>query len=238
MDEAFELGRFLPISFNTVSEEKYIAFLWDSFEVNYSNGKYHFSFLSYHMLMMSSIYFNLWKVKNIRGNDFKNALIEFGKDEKDILNASSPFSFSLINERSVFRFLRLFSIDDEKIKRYAKQVDERNKAAHANGVIAFDSQMAIDEEISKIIDIVSEIQESLNLMIREIYFDFLKKNGDRDKWEYTDETDQVREILIHKNYFSESDIAYCSSCEIQDFLKQTDASNIQSLHDNLKNYLE
>ena len=30
MDEALELGDFLPLSFKTRSEQEYIAFLWDA----------------------------------------------------------------------------------------------------------------------------------------------------------------------------------------------------------------
>jgi hypothetical protein len=36
MEEATELGNYLAIFFKTRSEQDYIAFLWDSFETNYS----------------------------------------------------------------------------------------------------------------------------------------------------------------------------------------------------------
>lgn len=52
MEEAAELGNYLPLSFRTPSERDYIAFLWDAFESNYTNGKYQFAFLAYHMLTM------------------------------------------------------------------------------------------------------------------------------------------------------------------------------------------
>jgi hypothetical protein len=32
MEEAAELGNYLPLSFKTKSEQEYIAFLWDAFE--------------------------------------------------------------------------------------------------------------------------------------------------------------------------------------------------------------
>ena len=50
MEEAAELANYLPLSFKTPKEQKYIEFLWDAFETNYSNQKHQFAFLAYHML--------------------------------------------------------------------------------------------------------------------------------------------------------------------------------------------
>ena len=112
MDEAFEIWDYLPTSFKTSEEEKYLSFLWKSFETNYSTANYQFSFLAYHMIMMSFVYFSLWKIKTIRSEDFKNALIGFDKGtEINILKSTSPFVFSNINERKVFRFLKIIGCE-------------------------------------------------------------------------------------------------------------------------------
>ena len=66
MDEAAELGNYLPLSFKSPKEQEYIAFLWDAFETNYTHGKYQFAFLAYHMLTMSCVYFNIWQIKQTR----------------------------------------------------------------------------------------------------------------------------------------------------------------------------
>ncbi len=48
-------------------------------------------------------------------------LIGFGKDvEKSLLEATSPFVFSTVNERSILRFLKLIARDNGKIGTYAK----------------------------------------------------------------------------------------------------------------------
>jgi hypothetical protein len=44
MEEAAELANYLPLSFKTPKEQEYIEFLWDAFEMNYTNGKYQFAF--------------------------------------------------------------------------------------------------------------------------------------------------------------------------------------------------
>jgi len=36
MEEAAELGNYLPLSFKTPKEQEYIEFLWDAFETNYT----------------------------------------------------------------------------------------------------------------------------------------------------------------------------------------------------------
>ena len=39
MEEAAELGNYLPLSFKTRNEQDYIAFVWNAFETNYTHGK-------------------------------------------------------------------------------------------------------------------------------------------------------------------------------------------------------
>jgi hypothetical protein len=131
MEEAAELSNYLPLSFKTPKEQEYIEFLWDAFETNYTHGKYQFAFLAYHMLTMSFVYFNIWQIKQTEPKDFAMGLIGFGKDiEKSLLEATSPFVFSTVNERSILRFLKLIACDNSKIGTYAKLVDDRNDTAH------------------------------------------------------------------------------------------------------------
>ena len=100
MEEAAELADYLPLSFKTPKEQEYIEFLWDAFEMNHTHGKHQFAFLAYHMLTMSFVYFNIWQIKQTTPNDFAMGLIGFGKDiEKSLLDATSPFVFSTVNER-------------------------------------------------------------------------------------------------------------------------------------------
>ena len=66
MDEAVALVDYLPLSFKSQSEQRYLAFLWDAFETNYTHDKHQFAFLAYHMLAMSFVYFNVWQIKQAR----------------------------------------------------------------------------------------------------------------------------------------------------------------------------
>ncbi|MEP6637403.1 MAG: hypothetical protein ABJB97_11815, partial [Acidobacteriota bacterium] len=87
--------------------QAYIEFLWDAYQSNYENGKYQFAFLAYHMLTMCAVYFNIWQIKQNEPADFEKGLIGFGRDtEKELLEATSPFVFSTVNERSILRLLK------------------------------------------------------------------------------------------------------------------------------------
>ena len=185
MEEAAELNNYLPLSFKTRSEQDYIAFLWDAFETNYTHGKYQFAFLAYHMLTMSFVYFNIWQIRQARPEDFQKALIGFGKEiEKNLLEATSPFVFSHVKERSILRLLKLIACDNGKIGTYAKLVDDRNDTAHANGNVFCSTQAALDIKIAAILRVVEEIQTHSKPVVEHIYREFLLQNHDPDEREY------------------------------------------------------
>jgi hypothetical protein len=198
MEEAVELASYLPLSFKTPKEQEYIEFLWDAFETNYTHGKYQFAFLAYHMLTMSFVYFNIWQIKQTEPGDFANGLIGFNKEvEKGLLAATSPFSFSVVPERTMLRFLKLIACDNGKIGTYAKLVDDRNETAHPNGNIFYSTPTALDIKIREILRIADEIQTHSIPTIQRCYASFLTESHDPDERKYFEDADQIREVLIH-----------------------------------------
>ena len=185
MDEALRIMEYLPLSFKTQSEQEYIQFLWETFESNYNNRKYQFAFLAYHMLTMSFIYFKIWQIKQIEPSDFQKAMIGFSKDnEKELLNATSPFTFGLINESTVMRFFKLIGCDNEKVGNYARLVKDRNDTAHTNGNIYYSTQEALDRKIAEILRVVAEIETHSQSIIEKCYHNFLIESHDPDEREY------------------------------------------------------
>ena len=235
MEEAAELGNYLPLSFKSPMEQEYIEFLWDAFDTNYTHGKYQFAFLAYHMLTMSSIYFNIWQIRQARPKDFEMGLIGFGRDiEKNLLEATSPFIFSTVSERSILRLLKLIACDNVKIGTYAKLVDDRNHTAHPNGHIFFSTQDALDTKIAEILRVVDEIQDYSKCVIDQAYHAFLLNSYDSEEREYPDAADQIREVLIHKNYLSQKDIEICLSFNLGSLRDQPRLDDIRTLHEVLK----
>ena len=235
MEEAAELGDYLPFSFNNPQEQEYVTFLWEAFETNYTHGKYQFAFLAYHMLMMSFVYFNLWQIKKMEPKNFEMSLIGFGKDvEKNLRVATSPFVFSMVNERTVLRILKLIDCDNGKIGTYTKLVNARNKTAHPNGHIFYSTQAALDTKIREILRVVAEIQTHSKPVIECCYREFLLCSHNHEERQYSDVTDQIREVLIHENYMSQMDIKLCLAHDLSDLRKCGDYTHIEELHNCLQ----
>ena len=235
MEEAAELGNYLPLSFKSPQEQEYIEFLWDAFDTNYMHGKYQFAFLAYHMLTMSSVYFNIWQIRQARPKDFEMGLIGFGRDiEKNLLEATSPFIFSTVNERSILRLLKLIACDNGKIGTYAKLVDDRNDTAHPNGHIFFSTQDALDTKIAEILRVVDEIQGYSRCVIEQAFRTFLLNNYDPEEREYPDAADQIREVLIHENYLSQKDIEICVGFDLASVQDHPEINRIKMLHEVMK----
>jgi hypothetical protein len=238
MEEAAELANYLPLSFKTPKEQEYIESLWDAFETNYTHGKYQFAFLAYHMLTMSFVYFNIWQIKQADPDDFEKAMVGFDKNlEKEIMAATSPFVFWRFSESSVMRFMRLFGCNNDRTSSFTALVKDRNNAAHTNGQIAYSTQSALDGKIREILRVVDEIQTHSMATIQRCYAHFLEENNNPDDREYTEDADQIREVLIHAHYLSQKDIEICAAFDItsrEELEMHTNFPGIESLHRTLK----
>jgi hypothetical protein len=235
VEEAAELGNYLPLSFKSPKEQEYIEFLWDAFDTNYTYAKYQFAFLAYHMLTMSFVYFNIWQIRQTAPKDFAMGLIGFGKDiEKSLLEATSPFVFSTVSERSILRILKLIACDNDEIGTYAKLVDDRNETAHSNGNLFFSTETALGTKVTEILRVVNEIETHSAPIILRCYSRFLAESNDPESREYQDDADQIREVLIHGNYFSQKDLGLCAASNISEYAVHPNFDRIESLHQALK----
>jgi hypothetical protein len=220
-----------PAGLQEPKAQEYIESLRDASETNHTHGKYQFAFLAYHMLTMSFVYFNIWQIKQTEPGDFAKGLIGFGKDvEKNLLEATSPFVFSTVNERTILRFLKLIACDNGQIGTYAKLVDDRNDTAHPNGNIFFSTPAALDAKIAEILRVVDEIQEHSRPVIEHCYREFLLRSADAEEREYPDPADQIREVLIHGNYMSQRDIDICLGFDVESLKQHEGIEEMRALH--------
>lgn len=231
IEEASQLEGFLPISYRTAKEEEYVRFLWEAFNDNCASGKYQFAFLAYHMLTMCFVYFNIWQIKQIRPDQFATALIGFNKEmERDLLAATSPFTFHVVNESNVMRFMKLIQCDNSKIGTYTKLVKDRNDTAHSNGNIFFSTEAELATKVRETLRIVSEIQSHSEATIVEGYMRFLTDSADPEAREHMDASDQVREVLIHEGYMSLIDLDFCARANLTMFAGHPHYPEIEALH--------
>ena len=152
MSEANEILDYLPFHFKQGSEQEYIDFLWDSYSGNYENEKYQFSFIAYHMLFMSFVYFKIWQIKLVRVADFEKIKLGF---TDGFGKATTPFSFSVEGESRVFDLLKYLCSSHSDVKtligNYKNLVTERNLVTHANGNIPFRTESYLQKRINDIV---------------------------------------------------------------------------------------
>ena len=215
MDEAYAILDYLPNSFKVPGEQEYITFLWDAFNSNYENGQFQMALLPYHMLYMSFVYFSIWQIRLMRPVDFLHATI-FQKNEKHVNAAPSPFTFHKVAEGEVFKFLRIIGCDETQTGAFADLVGERNKLAHANGFIICNDQRDADQKVADILVQVAAIQEHMKPLLHQCLKTFLIDSAvPLQEREYDNPEDQIREMLVHKHYFSRKDIEACRLFDVQ-----------------------
>lgn len=215
MEEALPILEYLPNSFKEPGEQEYIQFLWDAFGSNYEHEKFQFAILPYHMLYMCFVYFSVWQIRLMRPTDFSHATI-FQKHEKHVMAGTSPFTLYKVAEGEVFKFLRIIGCDENEIRPFSELVGERNKLAHANGMISCANQTSADAKIADILKQVRAIQAHMTPVLHQCLKSFLLDSATPvEEREYEDPADQIRELLVHKNYFSLKDIEACAAFDLQ-----------------------
>jgi hypothetical protein len=231
MEDALPILEYLPDSFKEPGEQEYIRFLWDAFESNYEHEKFQFAMLPYHMLYMSFVYFSVWQIRLMRPTDFSHATI-FQKNEKQVMAGTSPFTLYRVAEGEVFKFLRIIGCDEDQIRPFSELVGERNKLAHANGMIACGDQTSADAKIAEILKQVRAIQSHMTPVLHRCLKAFLLDNATpTEEREYEDPADQIRELLVHKNYFSLKDIEACMTFDVQTMSTEPQFAEIKVLFD-------
>jgi hypothetical protein len=73
--------------------------------------------------------------------------------------------------------------------------------------------------------------------IQRCYARFLEESNNPDDREYTEEADQIREVIIHAHYLSQKDIEICAAFDWQgheELEMHTNARGIESLHQTLR----
>ncbi|WP_417809499.1 hypothetical protein [Thioclava sp.] len=236
MDEALELGTYLPQSLANASEQAYLDFLWSAFQTNYETERYEFASLAFHLLYMSFVSFSIWQIRLARPEQFAMAMVGFRSDEEgSLLDCESPFKFyDRLKESQIFRFLKLIGCTNQQVGEFAKFVKRRNKIAHPTGNVFFNDQATIDVEIAEMMKEVRNIEVHMRPVIVELYTAFLQgDSADPDLRPYPDYADEVRANLVHADYLSGADIAYCRDFEIATMAGQPQYDEMQLLHEAL-----
>lgn len=237
MDAALEIHEYLPLAYPSAGEGEYIRFVWEAFESNYVAGKYQFAMLAFHMLYMSYVYFSVWQIKQAKPEAFTHAML-FQQKEKELLAASSPFTFSEVNERSIFKFLRLTGCENQHIGKFQKLVDQRNEIAHPNGNIFFSDQATADQRIEEVMQQIRGIQTHMPSVLHACLLQFLRDSANPDEREIADSEVHVEINFLHKHYLSRKDIEACLACDLSEFDDSPFRGEVQVLVQELQKKME
>lgn len=232
MDEALQLGEYLPQSFANASEQAYLDFLWSAFQTNYEAERYEFASLAFHLLYMSFVSFSVWQIRLARPEPFAMAMVGFRSEEEGSLrDCDSPFKFyDRLKESQIFRFLKLIGCSNQQVGEFAKFVKRRNKIAHPTGNVFFNDQAAIDAEIAEMMKEVRKIEAHMELVIVELYRRFLADSSDAETREYAEPGDEVTANFVHANYMSAADLVFCRSFDIETLSEEPGFEEMQALH--------
>lgn len=233
LEPALRILEHLPHSFRDESESEYIQFLWDAFESNYNSEKFQFSLLACHMLYMSFVYFSIWKIRHAYPDKYFQASVFLAKQdlsELELTEISSPFTFSKVSEKTIFRMLRLAGCTQEDIKPLSKLVTERNLIAHSSGHIYYSDRKTADRKIEEVLSRIETIQAHMKKVIVGCYTGFLLTSCDPETREYEDRPDQIREFLIRSHYFSNEDIKACTEHDISALKPLAGYPEMSTLH--------
>lgn len=232
MDEALDLGTYLPQSLANASEQAYLDFLWSAFRTNYEAERYEFSSLAFHLLYMSFVSFSIWQIRLARPEPFAMAMVGFRTDEEgSLMDCESPFKFyDRLKESQIFRFLKLIGCTNQQVGEFAKFVKRRNKIAHPTGTVFFNDQAAIDAEIADMMREVRNIEAHMQPVILQLYERFLKDSADPELREYADPGDEMTANFVHRYYMSEADLAFCRGFDITALAAEPLYGEITALH--------
>ena len=100
--------------------------------------------------------------------------------------------------------------------------------AVGSGNIFFSTQAALDIKILEILRVADEIQTHSIPTIQHCYSRLLTESS------APDDADQIRELRIHENYFSQKDIELCAAFDIGELKVSPNFPAIESLHQTLR----
>lgn len=175
MEDIYEFGRFFPYGTSDETLNNYVSHHILSINGCIENELYSSAYSHLHLLYMAFIYIQLLRIARAKEKEFEYGWIGFPSQEQDFLkNPRSPFSFSPVNEKSVFRFFRLVGFNDADIGNIASLISVRNNHMHASGNIHCSTDEEFYEELEKYISRMKLVLNNQQDFLSDIYLGLLE----------------------------------------------------------------
>lgn len=205
--EIYDVYKYLPIKSADPIFSKYITHHSECLFKCFESKLYSSAFSHLHILYMVFVYTQLLRISQEKKIEFDFCWIGFPSQEKDFLkNPSSPFSFSQINEKTVFRFFRLVGFDDSEIGEVSCLVNKRNDHLHANGKIFFEDEGEFEEQVMIYLQKMQKIITKQIVFLEDIYTTITK--GYTSDYQFT--RDDFENAFGAPYFFSEYELKLLS----------------------------
>ncbi len=217
------LPSYLSLRYESEEEQKYITGLVDQFEYAKMTKSYHLALFACHLLFMSFVYQTIFKTKKWMPERFKDALIQSPADSrKKHHESTSPWSFSVFPERSVFELLNLLRACEKEVSKCKKIIQYRNDGfGHATGILISEEEFEkkIEEYEQVALDIHRLTHDELDRIFYE-YFDSIDPTLIQTK-------DDIEINLIGPSRLSDKDMeCFAFECLTSPDLKKKQISKI------------
>jgi hypothetical protein len=199
MDGIYTLSQYFPLSSSDPILERYFDHHLGACLKCSENELYSSAYSHLHILYMIFVYVQLLRIAKEKAQEFDLCWVGFPSQEKDFLKEpSSPFSFSKIQEKTVFRFFRLVGFDDGSISDISSLVNKRNNQLHANGQLSFESQDDFEKEVDGYIKKMQTIITRQANFLQTIYSSLVA--GYEEGFEINQ--DEIKTNFADQYYFS------------------------------------
>ena len=222
-----ELLYYFPIDKTYITAGTYDQYLYDLEKTvidNYDAGNYQVSFFYAHLIFMSYAYhclelaYSIWPDKIKDQYDLLNA---YGSRNKPkIENHETPYSFSKIPEKEIFKVFYAIGLDVQFIQQLSGYVEKRDDYAHASGEGNL-SEQAFRQNIKTIIGNMNTLRDLFLSYLKSLYIQFILELLDDD---YDVVTDNFNDFVFD-NSLSIWDL---------DYLCHLGVKNLQDSNETLK----
>lgn len=173
IESSYDITKFLPISIQSNDILDYIKYHSENLDKSLENKIESAIFFHVHILYMIFIYYHILRISQEKPKEFSYSWILSSSQEKEFLkNPSSPFSFSPVNEKSVFKFFRLLDFDEGFISNISACIKDRNDMSHATGTLMQD----LDKKIATYIFSMEKIVEKSQDFFAAMHMQFMSDN--------------------------------------------------------------
>ena len=187
---------YLPIDFGDTENNEYKTYLVRACCENYTNEKFQFSLMAFHMLFMAFLYKEFWTLKTYSQNQVKK-LFEKNKQFESIENI---FDASEIPEKSFIDiYLSVFNWHVNKRSEVKEFVDKRDRCAHSSGFIQYD-QEAVGKYFNDVLKNIEKISSANAENIQSTFKSSIIRYINSPNFQTTSMGDFIQRELADKKY--------------------------------------